>query len=127
MNMLCECSFCPLGSCGSLLLYATNCAEMLLDLAFSSFPRMKCVAVGVGDRHPPQRSLGRYPKPHAWPHGSWERAGAASGRFRKLWDPMRGVVGDISGSVSSARLNYVLAGAPPEDQIAHSEIVVRDS
>ena len=28
----------------------------VLDLAFSSFPRMKCVAVGVGDCHPPQRS-----------------------------------------------------------------------
>ena len=39
------------------------------DLAFSSFPRMKCVAVGVGDCHPPQRSLGRCPKPHAWSHG----------------------------------------------------------
>ena len=28
----------------------------VLDLAFSSFPRMKCVAVGVGDCHTPQQS-----------------------------------------------------------------------
>ena len=48
------------------------------DLAFSSFPRMKCMDVGVDDCHPSQRSFGRYPKPHAWPHGSWERVGAAS-------------------------------------------------
>ena len=54
------------------------------DLAFSSFPRMNEADVGVGDYHRPQRSWGEYLKSHAWPHESWERAGAASGRFRNL-------------------------------------------
>ena len=53
--------------------------------------------------------------------------------FRKLRDPMRGVVGAISRAVRSAlccprkaELGS-FAGAPPEDRIAHSEIVVRES
>ena len=33
-------------------------ALYILDLAFSSFPRMKCAAVGVGDCHPSRVLVG---------------------------------------------------------------------
>ena len=49
-------------------------------------------------------------------------AGADSGRFRKLWklwNPMRGFEGAILRAARSA-MNRSFAGAPSEDQIAHS-------
>jgi hypothetical protein len=60
----------------------TGTGMCALDLAFSSFPRMNEADVGVAgvdDWHPPQRSLGQYPKPHAWPHG-----GLGKLSFRKI-------------------------------------------
>ena len=82
----------------------------LLDLAFSSFPRMKWTAVGVGYLNPM--------------HGRIGRALAASGSSGAPCAGSKVLFILLLGALCAvhARLHRVFVGAPFESQIAHSSI-----